>query len=135
MNWMVKKLKLLIHLLATQPPVKKFHSHLIPSTPKNFQPVLSSLPSSIPPPSPKSSTFSPSLASPMKPSPIPQPRPSTITICFQHHLKRRSLVPFAILCFSIISKLGVLANQGYQIGSNCGELSSRFCAQIIQEGL
>ncbi|MBW0473409.1 hypothetical protein O181_013124 [Austropuccinia psidii MF-1] len=33
-----------------QPPAKKFHRHLILSTPKNFQPVLSSVPSSVPPP-------------------------------------------------------------------------------------
>ncbi|MBW0553646.1 hypothetical protein O181_093361 [Austropuccinia psidii MF-1] len=58
-----------------KPPSKKFQSNIIPSTTRNFQPVLSSLPSSIPPPSPKTSTSRPVLASPMKPSPIPQPRP------------------------------------------------------------
>ncbi|MBW0474699.1 hypothetical protein O181_014414 [Austropuccinia psidii MF-1] len=62
----------------SQPPFKKFHNHIIPSTPKNFQPVLSSLPSSTPPPSPKPSTSSPFLALPMKPCPIPQPRTSPI---------------------------------------------------------
>ncbi|MBW0507082.1 hypothetical protein O181_046797 [Austropuccinia psidii MF-1] len=61
---------------STNPPAKKFHSHIIPSNPKKFQPVLSSLPSSIPPPLPKFSTSRPVLASPMKPSPVPQPRPS-----------------------------------------------------------
>ncbi|MBW0524445.1 hypothetical protein O181_064160 [Austropuccinia psidii MF-1] len=48
----------------TQPPCKKFHSNLISSTPSNFQPVLSSLPYSVPPPSPKPSTSRPILASP-----------------------------------------------------------------------
>ncbi|MBW0541174.1 hypothetical protein O181_080889 [Austropuccinia psidii MF-1] len=32
-----------------EPPAKKFHTHLIPSTPRNFQPVLSSVPYSVPP--------------------------------------------------------------------------------------
>ncbi|MBW0470365.1 hypothetical protein O181_010080 [Austropuccinia psidii MF-1] len=36
----------------TQPLSKKFHNHLIPSTPRSFQPVLYPLPSSVPPPSP-----------------------------------------------------------------------------------
>ncbi|MBW0501639.1 hypothetical protein O181_041354 [Austropuccinia psidii MF-1] len=62
----------------TQPPYKEFYSSFIPSTPRNFQPVLYSLPSFIPPPSPEPSTYRPVLASPMKPSPIPQPRPSPI---------------------------------------------------------
>ncbi|MBW0491664.1 hypothetical protein O181_031379 [Austropuccinia psidii MF-1] len=58
----------------TQPPSKKFHSYLITSTPRSFQPFLSS----VPPSSPKSSTSRSILASPMKPSPIPQPRPSPL---------------------------------------------------------
>ncbi|MBW0515246.1 hypothetical protein O181_054961 [Austropuccinia psidii MF-1] len=62
----------------SQPPFKKFHSHIIPSTPKSFQPVPSSLPYSTPPPSPKPSASSLFLASPMKPCPIPQPRTSPI---------------------------------------------------------
>ncbi|MBW0471302.1 hypothetical protein O181_011017 [Austropuccinia psidii MF-1] len=61
-----------------QPPSKKFHTNLIPSTPRNFQPVLYSVPTLVPPPSPKSSIYRPMLASPMKPSPIPYPRPSTV---------------------------------------------------------
>ncbi|MBW0574056.1 hypothetical protein O181_113771 [Austropuccinia psidii MF-1] len=57
----------------TQPPSKKFHSYLIPSTPRKFQPVLSSLPSSIPPPS----TSWPFLDSPINSSSNTQPRQST----------------------------------------------------------
>ncbi|MBW0510153.1 hypothetical protein O181_049868 [Austropuccinia psidii MF-1] len=36
----------------TQPPSNKFHSKVISSTPRDFKPVLSTLPSSIPAPSP-----------------------------------------------------------------------------------
>ncbi|MBW0517159.1 hypothetical protein O181_056874 [Austropuccinia psidii MF-1] len=57
---------------TTKPPVKKFHSHIISSTSKNFQPVLSSLPSSIPPPFPKPSTLRPALSLTVRPSPISQ---------------------------------------------------------------
>ncbi|MBW0507988.1 hypothetical protein O181_047703 [Austropuccinia psidii MF-1] len=48
----------------TKPSVKKFHSKLIFSTPRNLKPVPSSPPSSIYPPSPKPSTPRPVLASP-----------------------------------------------------------------------
>ncbi|MBW0521862.1 hypothetical protein O181_061577 [Austropuccinia psidii MF-1] len=54
----------------SQTSTKRFQSKVIPSTPRNFQPVLST----IPPPSPNSSTTRPSLASPLRPSPIPHPR-------------------------------------------------------------
>ncbi|MBW0588080.1 hypothetical protein O181_127795 [Austropuccinia psidii MF-1] len=118
----------------TKPPVKKFHSHIIPSNTKNFPPVVSSLPSSIPPPSPKPSTSRPFLDSQTKPSPMTQPKPSPITTCGQKQLKNRSLVYFSIPRCSSVSKSGVLANQGYQRGSNCGGLRSAYCSQIIQEG-
>ncbi|MBW0466750.1 hypothetical protein O181_006465 [Austropuccinia psidii MF-1] len=62
----------------TKPPSKKFHSHLISSTLRNFQPVLSSVSYSVPPPSPKSFTYTPILASPIKQSPILHPRPSPV---------------------------------------------------------
>ncbi|MBW0461153.1 hypothetical protein O181_000868 [Austropuccinia psidii MF-1] len=104
-----------------QPPAKKLYSNLIPNTPRNFQPVLPLLPSSIPPPSPKPSTSRPFLTSPMKSSPIQQPRPSPIPTCDQHQPKKRSLVSFSIPRCSSISKLRDLANQGYQRGSKCGE--------------
>ncbi|MBW0542959.1 hypothetical protein O181_082674 [Austropuccinia psidii MF-1] len=51
----------------TQRPFKKFHSHIIPSTPENLQPVLSLLPSSISHSSPNLSTARPSLVSPVRP--------------------------------------------------------------------
>ncbi|MBW0538662.1 hypothetical protein O181_078377 [Austropuccinia psidii MF-1] len=48
------------------------------STPRIFQPVLSTIPSSVPPPSSGNSTARPPLASPMRPSPIEQYRPSPV---------------------------------------------------------
>ncbi|MBW0507640.1 hypothetical protein O181_047355 [Austropuccinia psidii MF-1] len=62
----------------TQPPSKKFHIQVIPSTASNFQPILSSVASSFPLPSPKSSTSRALLASPIKTSPIPKPRSSPV---------------------------------------------------------
>ncbi|MBW0511384.1 hypothetical protein O181_051099 [Austropuccinia psidii MF-1] len=55
---------------------KIFQSQVIPSTPRSFQPVLYTIPSSIPPPSPNPSTARPSLVSQVRPSPITQPRNS-----------------------------------------------------------
>ncbi|MBW0482028.1 hypothetical protein O181_021743 [Austropuccinia psidii MF-1] len=60
----------------SQPAAKRFQIQVIPSSPRNFQPVLSTIPSSIPPPSPDSSPARPALVSPLRPSPIPQPRNS-----------------------------------------------------------
>ncbi|MBW0512616.1 hypothetical protein O181_052331 [Austropuccinia psidii MF-1] len=67
----------------SQPSYKIFQRHIIPSTPRNFQPILSTIPSSIPPPSPNPSTARPSLASPLKPSPIPHPRKSPMVTSHQ----------------------------------------------------
>ncbi|MBW0561021.1 hypothetical protein O181_100736 [Austropuccinia psidii MF-1] len=58
----------------SQPPSRRFKSKVIPSTPRDFQQVLSTIPSSIPPPSPNSYTARPALVSPMRQSPILQPR-------------------------------------------------------------
>ncbi|MBW0514956.1 hypothetical protein O181_054671 [Austropuccinia psidii MF-1] len=57
-----------------KPSSKIFQSQVKHVTPRNFQPVLSTIPFSIPPPSPNPSTSRPNLASPMRLSPIPQPR-------------------------------------------------------------
>ncbi|MBW0472089.1 hypothetical protein O181_011804 [Austropuccinia psidii MF-1] len=58
----------------SQPSAKRFQSQVIPSTPRNLQPLLSTIPSSIPPPSPIPSTARPSWVSTVRPSPIPHPR-------------------------------------------------------------
>ncbi|MBW0584592.1 hypothetical protein O181_124307 [Austropuccinia psidii MF-1] len=67
----------------SQPASRIFQSQVIPSTPISFQPVLSTIPSSIPPPSPNPLAYSPALVSPVRPSPIPQPRNSPIVISQQ----------------------------------------------------
>ncbi|MBW0508976.1 hypothetical protein O181_048691 [Austropuccinia psidii MF-1] len=67
------------HLSSNSPTktsTKKFHSQVISSNPRTFQPVLSTVSSSIHPPSPNPSTSRPSIASPIRPSHIPHPRPS-----------------------------------------------------------
>ncbi|MBW0470902.1 hypothetical protein O181_010617 [Austropuccinia psidii MF-1] len=81
MNWMMKKLRWYFSAhqsspSPSQPATKRFQSKVIPSTPGNFQPVLSTIPPSIPPPSPSASTARPALVSTVRPSPIPQPRNS-----------------------------------------------------------
>ncbi|MBW0555486.1 hypothetical protein O181_095201 [Austropuccinia psidii MF-1] len=67
----------------SQPPAKIFQSQVIPSNPRNFQPVHSTIPSSIPPPSPSPSTARPSLISTVRPLPIPQPRNSPMVMSQQ----------------------------------------------------
>ncbi|MBW0577946.1 hypothetical protein O181_117661 [Austropuccinia psidii MF-1] len=57
---------------------KRFQSQLIPSTPRNFQPTLATIPTSIPPASPHSSHTRPSLNTAVIPSPIQQSRNSPI---------------------------------------------------------
>ncbi|MBW0510779.1 hypothetical protein O181_050494 [Austropuccinia psidii MF-1] len=64
----------------SQPASRIFQSQVIPSTPRNVQPVLSTIPSTIPPPSPNPSTTRPVFVSPVRPSPIPQPRNSPMII-------------------------------------------------------
>ncbi|MBW0538123.1 hypothetical protein O181_077838 [Austropuccinia psidii MF-1] len=62
----------------SQPAAKRFQSQLVPSTPRNFQPVLSTIPSTIPPHFP-----SPPLVLTLRPSPIPQPKNSPMVISQQ----------------------------------------------------
>ncbi|MBW0569074.1 hypothetical protein O181_108789 [Austropuccinia psidii MF-1] len=54
----------------SQPPAKRFQSHIIPSNPRNFQPTLATIPTSIPPSSPSSSHTRPALNPAVRPSPI-----------------------------------------------------------------
>ncbi|MBW0532937.1 hypothetical protein O181_072652 [Austropuccinia psidii MF-1] len=58
----------------SQPPVTIFQIQVIPSTPRNFQPTLAIIPTSIPPASPHSSHTRPSLNPAVQPSPIQQSR-------------------------------------------------------------
>ncbi|MBW0531010.1 hypothetical protein O181_070725 [Austropuccinia psidii MF-1] len=59
-------------------PAKRFQRKIIPTTPKNFQPTLSTIPTSLPHASPSSSTARPSLIPEIRPSPIHQSRNSPI---------------------------------------------------------
>ncbi|MBW0463371.1 hypothetical protein O181_003086 [Austropuccinia psidii MF-1] len=63
---------------SSQPPAKRFQSHIIPSTPRTFQPTLATIPTPILPASPNSSHTRPALNPSVRPSPIQQPRNSPI---------------------------------------------------------
>ncbi|MBW0477889.1 hypothetical protein O181_017604 [Austropuccinia psidii MF-1] len=58
----------------SQPPAKRFQSHIIPNTPRTFQPTLAA----IPPASPNSSHTRPALNQAVRPSPVQQSRNSPI---------------------------------------------------------
>ncbi|MBW0516542.1 hypothetical protein O181_056257 [Austropuccinia psidii MF-1] len=62
----------------SQPPAKRLQSQVIPSTPRNFQPTLATIPTSIPPDSPHSSHTRPAFNTAVRPSPIQQSRSSPI---------------------------------------------------------
>ncbi|MBW0562531.1 hypothetical protein O181_102246 [Austropuccinia psidii MF-1] len=62
----------------SHPPSKRFQSHLIPSTLRNFQPALAIIPTSLPPASPSSSHTRPVMIPAVRPSPIQQSRTSPI---------------------------------------------------------
>ncbi|MBW0530266.1 hypothetical protein O181_069981 [Austropuccinia psidii MF-1] len=88
----------------TQPPAKNSPIQLIPSTPRKFQPILPTVLSSVPHPSPRSSTSRPSLDSPMKPSPITSHHLQKIATFGQDQKKKRGLVSFAIPSHSSVLK-------------------------------
>ncbi|MBW0470383.1 hypothetical protein O181_010098 [Austropuccinia psidii MF-1] len=75
---------------SSQPRSNRFQSQVIPSTPRTFQPVLSSIPTSIPPSSPSSSHARPSLNQAVRPSPNHKPRNSPITTSQQLQLMASS---------------------------------------------
>ncbi|MBW0493963.1 hypothetical protein O181_033678 [Austropuccinia psidii MF-1] len=62
----------------SHPPTKRFQSQIICSTPRNFQPTLATIITSLPPASPSCSTARPALIPTVRPSPIPQSRNSLI---------------------------------------------------------
>ncbi|MBW0557434.1 hypothetical protein O181_097149 [Austropuccinia psidii MF-1] len=64
---------------SAQPLANRFQSQVIPSTPRTFQPVLSSIPTTILPSSPSNSHSRPALNPAVRPSPSQQPRSSPIT--------------------------------------------------------
>ncbi|MBW0488994.1 hypothetical protein O181_028709 [Austropuccinia psidii MF-1] len=62
----------------SHPPAKRFQSCIIPSTPRTFQPNAATIPTSLPPASPSSSTARPALILAIRLSPIHQSRNSPI---------------------------------------------------------
>ncbi|MBW0566489.1 hypothetical protein O181_106204, partial [Austropuccinia psidii MF-1] len=68
---------------STQPLANRFQSQVIPSTPRTFQPILASIPTTIPPPSPSTSHARPALNPAVRPSPVQQSRNSPITTSHQ----------------------------------------------------
>ncbi|MBW0477894.1 hypothetical protein O181_017609 [Austropuccinia psidii MF-1] len=64
---------------SAQPLANRFQSQVIPSTPRTFQPVLASIPTTIPPSSPSTSHARPALNSAVRPSPSQKQRKSPIT--------------------------------------------------------
>ncbi|MBW0535731.1 hypothetical protein O181_075446 [Austropuccinia psidii MF-1] len=64
---------------SSQPLANRFHSHIIPSNPRTFQPTLTTIPTSLPPASPSPSHARPALNPEVRPSPIQKPRNSPIT--------------------------------------------------------
>ncbi|MBW0537152.1 hypothetical protein O181_076867 [Austropuccinia psidii MF-1] len=84
----------------SHPPAKRFQIQIIPSTPRNFQPTLATIPTSIPPASTHSYHTRPSLNPAVRPSPIQKPRNSPIVTSQQLQLvastsrRREELSPF-----------------------------------------
>ncbi|MBW0561100.1 hypothetical protein O181_100815 [Austropuccinia psidii MF-1] len=64
---------------SSQPLANRFQSQVIPSTPRTFQTVLASIPTTLPPDSPSTSNARPDLNQAVRPSPTQQPRNSPIT--------------------------------------------------------
>ncbi|MBW0556083.1 hypothetical protein O181_095798 [Austropuccinia psidii MF-1] len=62
----------------SHPPSNGFQTHIITSTPGTFQPTLATLPTSLSPVSPSSSTARPDFIPELRPSPITQSRTSPI---------------------------------------------------------
>ncbi|MBW0589773.1 hypothetical protein O181_129488 [Austropuccinia psidii MF-1] len=68
---------------SAQPLANRFQSQVIPSTPRTFQPMLASIPTTIPPPSPTTSHARPALNPEVRPSPVQPSRISPMTTSHQ----------------------------------------------------
>ncbi|MBW0568526.1 hypothetical protein O181_108241 [Austropuccinia psidii MF-1] len=66
-----------------KPPSKIFESCLVPSTLRNFQPTLATIPTSLPPASQSSSHTRPAIIPAVRPSPIQKSRVSPIVLSKQ----------------------------------------------------
>ncbi|MBW0478706.1 hypothetical protein O181_018421 [Austropuccinia psidii MF-1] len=84
----------------SHPPSKRFKSYIMPSTPRNFQPTLATIATSLPLASPSSSTTRPAFIPEVRPSPIHQSRNSPIVTSQQlqpvasSSRRREELSPF-----------------------------------------
>ncbi|MBW0536034.1 hypothetical protein O181_075749 [Austropuccinia psidii MF-1] len=70
---------------TSNPPAKRLQSHIIHNTPRNFQPTLATIPTSIPPASYNPSHTRPALNQAVRPSPILQPRNSPMVASQKPH--------------------------------------------------
>ncbi|MBW0562182.1 hypothetical protein O181_101897 [Austropuccinia psidii MF-1] len=68
---------------STQPLANRVQSQVIPSNPRTFQPILASISTTIPPPSPSTSHSRPALNPEVRPSPVQKSRNSPITTSHQ----------------------------------------------------
>ncbi|MBW0570444.1 hypothetical protein O181_110159 [Austropuccinia psidii MF-1] len=111
---------------SAQPLAKRFQRQLIPSTTRTFQPVLSSIPNTIPPSSPSTSHAMPALNPAVRPSPIQQPRNSPIpppnnSNLWPVPLEEGMVCLLGVSCLSSFSKKRLLAYPNYQRRSQFGE--------------
>ncbi|MBW0546694.1 hypothetical protein O181_086409 [Austropuccinia psidii MF-1] len=93
---------------SSQNLAKRFHSHIIPSTPRTVQPTVATIPTSLPP-----SHYRPALN--------PAVRPSPITTSQHLQKKKRWIFSFSVSCRSSISKKRLLAYQSDQRRSKRGK--------------
>ncbi|MBW0516721.1 hypothetical protein O181_056436 [Austropuccinia psidii MF-1] len=110
----------------SHPPAKRLQSHIIHNTPKNFQPTLSTIPTSIPPASPNPSHSRSASNQAVRPSPIPQPETHPWSPLNNPNLwpvpqKEGRTLSFAVFCFSSVSLPGLMAYPSYQGRSKYGQ--------------
>ncbi|MBW0516232.1 hypothetical protein O181_055947 [Austropuccinia psidii MF-1] len=103
---------------SIQPLANRFQSQVIPSTPRTFQPIIASIPTTIPPPSPSTSHARPAL-NPAVQKLTHNHLPPTPT-CGQLQKKKRWIVSFSVSCRSSFSKKRTLTYLGYQRRSQHG---------------
>ncbi|MBW0500639.1 hypothetical protein O181_040354 [Austropuccinia psidii MF-1] len=77
----------------SKPPAKRFQSFLIPSTPRNFQPTLATIPASLPNASPSYSHTMPAMIPAVRPSPIQQSITSPLVTSQRSSRRREELFP------------------------------------------
>ncbi|MBW0491758.1 hypothetical protein O181_031473 [Austropuccinia psidii MF-1] len=108
-------------------PSKNFQSEIIPSTPRDLQPTLPTIPTSIPPASPHSSHTRPALNPEVRPSNIQHPRNSPIVTPQQLQpfastsRRREELSPLPFPAAQVFQCRDQWPIRGYQRRSKYGE--------------